>query len=430
MGRSASVHDPIEQATLMTSEPDITIIGAGAAGIGAARRLAGSGLSVVLIEALSRTGGRAWTETTTVGAFDLGCGWLHSAERNPWVPIAESAGITIDRRRSAWGEQFGQLGFAPAEQEEAGEAFDRWNEALAAEPPASDRASDRLDLNNPWNIYIGALSGFINGDEPQRLSARDYSAYDQASSDNNWRLPGGYGTLITSSLPSDTALLLQAALQSVDLSGKRVALETTMGRLQPRAAIVTVSTNVLAGDSILWPSTLDPWRDAARRLPLGSNEKLFLEIVGSSPFKAETHAIGDPRDAETGSYYIRPFGAPVIECYLGGAGARAAAAMGTEAAFARAIEQIVSLFGSSVRGSLRPLIASDWAHAPTIRGAYSHALPGEADARSVLARPFDARMFFAGEATHRTDFSTAHGAYQSGVRAAEEALAALGRPSA
>ncbi len=414
----------------MTTEPDIAIIGAGAAGIGAARRLAGRGLTVVMIEAMPRTGGRAWTQTTSVGQFDLGCGWLHSAERNPWVEIAESAGIAIDRRRSAWGEQFGQLGFSPAEQEEAGEAFDRWNEALAADPPSSDRASDRLDPDSPWNTYIGALSGFINGDEPQRLSARDYSAYDQASSDNNWRMPSGYGTLITSSLPSNTSVRLDAPLQSIDLSGKRVALETTVGRLQPRAAIVTVSTNVLAGDSIVWPSALDPWRDAARRLPLGSNEKLFLEISGNSPFEAETHLIGNPRDAETGSYYIRPFGLPVIECYLGGAGARAAASMGMEAAFARAIEQIVSLFGSSVRANLRPLVASDWAHAPTIGGAYSHALPGEAHARSVLAQSFDQRLFFAGEATHRTDFSTAHGAYQSGVRAAEEALEALGMPSA
>ena len=61
----------------------------------------------------------------------------------------------------------------------------------------------------------------------------------------------------------------------------------------------------------------------------------------------------------------------------------------------------------------------------TIGGAYGHALPGQADARTQLARPFAGRLFFAGEATYRTDFSTAHGAYESGVRAAEEAIGAL-----
>jgi monoamine oxidase len=85
----------------------------------------------------------------------------------------------------------------------------------------------------------------------------------------------------------------------------------------------------------------------------------------------------------------------------------------------------VSLFGSSARRCLQPLVASDWAHTPSIGGGYSHALPGQADARVALARPFDDRLFFAGEATHTSDFSTAHGGYESGVRAAEEAINAL-----
>jgi monoamine oxidase len=78
-----------------------------------------------------------------------------------------------------------------------------------------------------------------------------------------------------------------------------------------------------------------------------------------------------------------------------------------------------------VRRSLRPQVASNWAGTASIGGAYSHALPGQADARTVLARPHDGRLFFAGEATHVTDFSTAHGAYESGVRAAQEAITFL-----
>jgi len=60
-----------------------------------------------------------------------------------------------------------------------------------------------------------------------------------------------------------------------------------------------------------------------------------------------------------------------------------------------------------------------------IGGAYSHALPGHAGARQELARPFEQRVFFAGEATHPFDFSTAHGAHDSGVRAADEVIAEL-----
>jgi monoamine oxidase len=410
----------------MISEPDIAIIGAGAAGIGAARRLSGLGLSVVVLEALGRPGGRAWTEVTPVGPLDLGCGWLHSAERNPWVGIAEQAGFTVERRRSAWGEQYRGLGFSPADQQAASAAYDRWNERLASVPPASDRASDALEPDGPWNAYIQVISGLINGDETERLSARDFEAYDKASSENNWRLPSGYGALVASSLPAGTELFLDTPVTAIRTDGSRIGLETPNGSLHPSAVILTVSTSILAGDTIGLPSSLDPWRDAARRLPLGNNEKLFLELVEPGPFEAETHVIGNPHDPLTGSYYIRPLGHHVIECFLGGARARKAAAEGAEAAFARAVDELVAMFGSAVRPLLRPLVASDWTNAPTIRGAYSHALPGEAEARAVLARPYEGRLFFAGEATHGTDFSTAHGALDTGMRAAEEALAALG----
>jgi monoamine oxidase len=98
---------------------------------------------------------------------------------------------------------------------------------------------------------------------------------------------------------------------------------------------------------------------------------------------------------------------------------------GPATGFAYAVDQLAGLFGSGVRQSLRPLVASGWSRMTFVGGAYSHALPGHAAARSELARPFEERIFFAGEATHRNDFSTAHGAYDSGLRAAEEAIAAL-----
>jgi monoamine oxidase len=409
----------------MIEEPDIAIIGAGAAGIGAARRLEGSGFTTLVLEALPRTGGRAWTREAAGGPVDMGCEWLHSADRNPWTRIAEETGFTVERRASAWDRQDRDFGLSAEDWAAARQAFTDWGERIIAAPPASDIAADALEPGGRWNAYVQALSGFISGDELERISVQDYAAYDQASTYLNWRLPAGYGTLITASLPPAANLRLNVPVEELDLDGSRVALRTPAGTVRARAVIFTVSTNVLAGDAIVWPSTLDPWRDAARRLPLGNDEKLFFEIVGDNQFKPESHVLGDPFDPATGSYYIRPFGRPVIQCFLGGAGARAMAAEGADAAFARATEQLVNLYGAGVRRCLRPLLASDWAGSATIGGAYSHALPGQAGARAVLARPFDNRLFFAGEATHGTDFSTAHGAYLSGVRAADEARAVL-----
>lgn len=86
------------------------------------------------------------------------------------------------------------------------------------------------------------------------------------------------------------------------------------------------------------------------------------------------------------------------------------------------------MFGSDIRKHLRPIEATGWAHDPFARGSYSHALSGHAGARSILAAPVEDRIFFAGEACSANWFSTAHGAYVTGQAAAEQALAALGKP--
>jgi monoamine oxidase len=414
----------------MMEEPDVAIIGAGAAGISAARSLTASGLTTLLLDALPRVGGRASTHETSVMPVDLGCGWLHSGDRNPWTQVAGELGFTVNRDISAWGEHYRDLGFTPAEHASASLAFARWSERVALTPPITDRASDALDPADGWTSYLQALSGYISGDELERISCQDYAAYDEASTNFNWRVPAGYGALVGASVPAQALLSLSTTIDEISLGDRRVTLRTAAGSIRARAVIVTVSTNVLVGNAIRWPSALDPWRDAASRLPLGSNEKLFFEIVGSGPFEDETHLIGNPRDALTGSYYIRPFGRPVIECFLGGGGARAVAEQGSAAAFERAADQLAALFGHDVRRNLRPLVASDWRRTASIGGAYSHALPGHSDARTLLARPFDDRLFFAGEATHTTDFSTAHGAFQSGARAAAEVIAALPAVSA
>jgi monoamine oxidase len=121
------------------------------------------------------------------------------------------------------------------------------------------------------------------------------------------------------------------------------------------------------------------------------------------------------------------FGWAVIECYLGGDSAKVVAQEGVVAGFELAIEQLAKLVGSDVRSKLTPLASSDWTRSNRIGGAYSCALPGHSQARHLLAQPWNGRIFFAGEATHQHDFSTAHGAHDSGVRAAEEVLAVVGQ---
>jgi len=413
----------------MGTDWDVVIIGGGAAGIAAARRLATSGLSILLLEASQRIGGRAHTVNVAGHALDLGCGWLHSADRNPWVGIADASGFAVERRRPAWNQQYRDLGFSPEDQDASDEAYAAWHGRLMRGAPQSDCAADALEPGGTWNGHLQAMSGYISGAGLEQLSIADYLAYDRASTRYNWRVPDGYGTLIAASLPPSVALRLATPVEAINLEAAGVSIATRAGRITARTAILTVSTAVIVGGAIGLPSELDEWRHAAASLPLGRNEKLFLEIAGDNSFEPETHVIGDPRNPRTGSYYIRPFGRAVIEGFFGGEGAEVLAEHGPTAGFAYAVEELAALFGADVRRSLRPLAVSNWSRMDHIGGGYSYALPGKAEARITSARPFDDRLYFAGEATHRHDFSTAHGAYQSGVRAADEMMAAL-HPSA
>jgi len=405
-------------------EQDVVIVGGGAAGVGAARALAGRNLRVLLVEASARIGGRARTERVGGCALDLGCGWLHSAERNEWVGIAEAAGFPVDRTPSSWGEQYRALGFSPADQDASGKAYDAFNTRLRTAALASDRASDAIGRENDWKPFVEALSGYINGAELEALSVADYLAYDDAASETNWRLPEGYGTLVAASLPRDVAVALATPVTRITGQDPRLKIDTHRGPIVARAVIVTVSTNVLG--AIRFDAALDGPLHAASQLPLGLADKLFLAVDGAEDIAADAHLLGDPRNAGTGSYYLRPFGNPVIEAFFGGPGARALGREGLDGAAAFAIDELVALLGSGWRRRLRLVAASRWAQEDWIRGSYSHALPGCAGSRATLRNPVDSRIYFAGEACSAQDFSTAHGAFASGTTAAQRVLGAFG----
>lgn len=410
---------------MLPAEVDVAIVGAGAAGVGAARVLAASGLSTVLLDAGARIGGRARTERLGGVPLDLGCGWLHSAERNGWAAIARDHGAEIDRTPAAWGRQYRNLGFPPRDQKAAGDAFAALEERLRHTPPATDSAADALEPGNEWNAYLHAMSGYINGVGLDRLSVADYLAYDDAASDTNWRLPGGYGALVAASLPA-VPLALACPVTAIETDDARLTLRTPQGDLRALTAIVTVSTAVLAAGGLRLPSALDNHAQAAADLPLGLADKLFIALADPDRFPANAHLIGDPHDPATGTYYLRPFGYPVIECFFGGEGAERIEREGLDGAAAFAIGQLKHLLGADL--DVRLLGGSAWGADPAFGGSYSHALPGRRTARATLATPWDQRLWFAGEATSAADFSTAHGALATGEAAARGVIAAL-RPA-
>jgi monoamine oxidase len=403
----------------MTSNERVVIVGGGAAGIGAARVLAGAGHRPLLLEANDRLGGRAFTIDAGGLPLDLGCGYLHSADRNPWVAIAEAQGATIDRSEPSWRRQYRNLGFPPDEQQAAAAEVEAFHDRL--HHLASDRASDAFAPGNRWNPYLQALSGYLSGDSFEQVSTRDYLAYDEASTDANWRLPQGYGALVASTCPAGVEVRLNTRVTTIDHGGHRPKLETSAGTVEAAAVIVTVPTTTLATERLRFRPALPAKAEAAAGLPLGLADKLFLALDGPEALDPDVHLIGDSRSANSGSYQIRPLGRPIIEGFYGGDIARVLEATDEAGMAAHAIDELAALLGNDIRQKLRPIARSRWGR--WAGGSYSHALPGRADARAALREPVDGRLFFAGEACSAADFSTAHGALATGEEAARALLA-------
>ncbi|MGA7072605.1 flavin monoamine oxidase family protein [Bradyrhizobium sp.] len=409
----------------LPSSIDVAIIGAGAAGLGAAHALKRAGLSVIVLEARDRVGGRGHTVMASPEVtFDLGCGWLHSADHNSFVKIAEALDFEIDRKLPPWRERAWGKAFPPEDRDDYIRSLDEFFERLheAAKGGVDHPASHYLEKGNRWNPMIDAISSYINGCETDSLSILDFEAYEDTNL--NWRVRRGYGALMMAygaSLP----LALNCAVTLIDHTSKRLRIETSQGTLTADKVIVTVPTNLIADEAIRFSPALPEKIDAARSLPLGLADKVMLALDEPELLPVDGNLRGATMRTEMGTYHLRPFGQPCIEGFFGGRFAQALEDAGDGAIAAHAIDEIVSFLGSDFRRKLRPLTESRWAHDPFARGSYSHALPGHAGKRAVLAAPVDSRLFFAGEATSPNFFSTAHGAHDSGERAAREVIQSL-----
>lgn len=154
----------------MTATFDVIVIGAGAAGIGAGRELSRRNASFCILEARDRVGGRSWTSSLgTPYTFDLGCEWLHSADRNVLAALAPKLGVTLDKATPPWRRRHRQRGFGDAEQDAFARESDAFFERLEAAAETARRtgqdrpASDFIDPAGRWTSFLDAISTYYNG---------------------------------------------------------------------------------------------------------------------------------------------------------------------------------------------------------------------------------------------------------------------------
>ena len=308
--------------TSLPSSVDVAIIGAGAAGLGAANALKGSNLSVIVLEARDRLGGRAHTIMASPDVtFDVGCGWLHSADENSFVKIAGQLGFEINKSLPPWRERAYGKAFPQEDRDDfiraLNEFYDRAEQA-AREAERSGRdcaASLYLAPGNRWNPMIDAISTYVNGCELDQVSVLDMDAYQDT--DINWRVRRGYGALIAA-YGASCPVALNCAVTLIDHSARRIRIETARGTVEADRVIVTVPTNLIADEAIRFHPPLPAKVDAARGLPLGLADKVTLALEGAEEFPSEGNLRGATMRTGMGTYHIRPFGQPCIEGFFGG----------------------------------------------------------------------------------------------------------------
>lgn len=421
-------------------ELDLLVVGAGAAGLGAAREAMSLGLSVRVLEAQGRVGGRARTDLSLGHPMDLGATWLHAAQANPLVPLAEARGLALfdhDAVRSArvW---VGDRWAGEAEAADYERAERDWGIAVRlAAARAEGRAlslADAAPRGGFWDATLTHWEGpVIAAAEASAIDLDDYLA--TLLSGTNLLPREGCGHLL-SVLAEGLPVTLNAPVSRIGWGGPRVRAEGDFGALEARAAVVTVSTGVLAGGGLVFsPALPAAVEGAAHDLPMGLLEKVGLPAAGAD--RLDTPAFGGmERRLEEGeramTFVAWPFGRGHLEGFAGGSLAWDLSRAGEAAMADFALSELRRMHGARADRALRRegAVASAWGRDPWARGAYAAARPGRGGARRALSAPVGGgRLRLAGEACHPSLAGTMAGAWLSGAEAARE-VAALRRPAA
>ena len=410
------------------NDVDVIIIGAGAAGLAAARTLLAAGKTIAVLEARDRVGGRVWSETDFFGqVIDHGASFIHVEADNPWTAIAGQLGFStiIDpRRRQLFvdGEAAPDDAFT-AFMDARREALDQ---VLAVERQDSDQAiADMLSLSGPFAPQARvSLAPWLLGADNDQASALDFA---RGVSGTDRLVPKGYGQLVRA-YAGNLDVCLETVVTRIDSRHAGVEITSARGRLRGEHAIVTVPIGVLAAEGITFdpPLPLDKLR-AIEGLPMGLLAKVVLAFDGDPFGLGDSFYLHQKTETERAALYLcRPAGAGYVVSFVGGRLARELEAAGEQEASAFAIAPLRDLFGADVDRRFLGARQTRWGADPFALGSYSVARPHAADQRQVLAEPIADRLFFAGEAASTDGWTaTVAGAYSTGCAAARRIIERL-----
>jgi len=431
-GSAALASAPALGAVSASGETDVAIVGAGAAGIAAARKVAAAGRRYVLLEAGDRIGGRCLTDTATFGVpYDRGAHWLHMPDINPLTRLAPRASgfdvypappgqkLRIARRNAREGEMEDYLA-----------AIVRANRAI------QDASRGKIDISckqalpkdlGDWQPAVEFVLGpFGCGKDLDQISALDFSRSAERDVDAFCRQ--GLGALLAK-LGADLAVQLKAPVTRMQSTRNFVEMDTGRGFIKARAAIVTVSTGVLAAEKIKFlPDLPKRQLDAVAKLSLGSYDHVALELKGNAlQLRNDDLVFEKATSSRTAALLANVSGTSLAMIEIGGKFGAELTKAGEAAMTDFATGWLTEMFGADARKAIGKTHATRWNAEPFALGAFSAAAVGGQGGRRILMEPVRERLFFAGEAIHETLWGTVGGAWESGERAADAALRLWGR---
>jgi monoamine oxidase len=411
---------------------DVVIVGAGAAGIAAARRIIAAGRKCVVLEASGVVGGRCATDTTLFGVpYDRGAHALYTPETNPVARLALQSRFDIYPAPPGQRMRITRRYARESEMEDMLSAMVRANAALADASRKVDIAAAQAlpkDLGE-WRSTAEFMMGpYFCGKDLPEVSAADLSR--AAERDVQAYCRQGLGAVVTR-LAADLPVRLSTPATRINWGGRGVEVETAQGTIDARAAIVTASTNVLAAGKLRFTPDLPKRQlDAIERLKLGSYDHVTLELAGNPlGLRSDELVFEKSSGARTAALLANMSGSTLCTVDIGGKFGRDLAAKGAKDMVAFALDWLDNLYGAGLKRAAGRSHATNWNQEPWVLGAMSAASPGGQFARRSLMESINNRVWFAGEAVHERLWGTVGGAWESGDRAAIAALRVIAPPA-
>ncbi|HJP91977.1 MAG TPA: NAD(P)/FAD-dependent oxidoreductase [Pyrinomonadaceae bacterium] len=434
----------------MEDEADVLIIGAGAAGLAAARELSTAKMRVIVLEARDRIGGRIHTHFDRF-PIELGAEFVHGKPPET-LAIVERAQLTLEKVPNLhWHSHDGVLTKFGEFWSKVEKVMDEMSEYTGPDQAFSEFLDDykrRTDIEDIRSIATLYVEGFhaAHADNISVLGLnKTNKAAEEIEDDKQFRIQDGYNRLVESlhadAVSQAVSFRLNAAVEEVNWKRDHVeVLTTTHERFKARCLIVTLPLSLLQkSEQVRFNPPLTQKQNAASKLAMGHVIKVLLCFRG--PFWKDLRVPGEdesPTDLKKFTFIHSPdellptwwtqfpLDTPLLVGWAGGSRAEKLIAESDDALLDHALETLTHVFRiskASVEDQLEEFYTHNWQHDPFSGGAYSYIPVGGLDAQSQLAQPLEDALFFAGEATNTEGHQgTVHGAIATGLRAAHEIL--------